>query len=122
MSAPLERIVRPFQAGNVFSARVIVPSLPASGVNVSADVPRLEWTGENPADFDSMPDEMIYHNFTVEWQEDGDKRVTETVRIEQEGKPENYVEVERVQQATMTDEQTGKTFTLKFADWARGRS
>lgn len=117
----LERVVRPFQSGDVFTARVIMPSLPPTGIAISNDIAFVEVTGENPGDFDTYPDTTIFHNFKVEWEEDKDKRQTETVRIEQEDNPENWVEVERVQKAVMTDRQTGKEFTLKFAAWDKGR-
>jgi hypothetical protein len=118
----VERIVRPFQSGTVFSARTVMPTIPTSGSNVSNDVPRLEWSGENPGDYDSIPSEQIFNNFKVEWEENKEARVTETVRIEQEDNPENYIEVERVQSAQMREGITGKTFNLKFASWAKGRS
>jgi len=117
----LERVVRPFQTGDVFTARAVLPAVPPTGLALSEDVCRLEWSGENPGDYDDIPLDMIFHNFKVEWEENKDKRVTETVRIEQDDNPENFVEVERVQSAMMTDAQTGKSFTIKFASWDKAR-
>jgi hypothetical protein len=117
----LERVVRPFQYGDVFTARTIMPTIPPTGIALSDDVCLVTITGENPGEYDDIPDSTIYDNFTVEWSEDVDKRVTETVRIEQEDNPDNFVEVERVQSATMTDARTGRSLTMKFADWDRGR-
>lgn len=117
----VERIVRPFQSGTVFSARTVMPTVPTSGDTLSADVPRLDWSGENPGDYDDIPDSMIFNNFNVQWEENVEKRVTETVRIEQEDNPDNFVEVERVQSTQLTDAQTGKTFSIKFASWDKGR-
>lgn len=118
----LERVVRPFQSGDVFTARVTMPAIPPKGLALSDDVCLVFITGENPGVYDDMPDSTIFNNFKVEWEEDKSKRVTETVRIEQEDNPENYVEVERVQSAVMTDKQTGRTMSLKFASWDKGRS
>jgi hypothetical protein len=117
----LERVVRPFQAGDIFTARAVMPAIPPTGINLSDDVCLVTITGENPGEYDDVPDSTIYENFKVEWEEDKSKRVTETVRIEQEDNPENYIEVERVQSATLSDKQTGKTFTMKFASWDKGR-
>jgi hypothetical protein len=122
MSGSLERVVRPFQTGDVFTARAVMPAIPATGLAQSPDACYIEWTGENPGDYDDIPSDLILNNFTAEWEEDKSRRETEIVRIEQEGKPENYVEVERVQVAVMTNNQTGEEFRMRFADWARGRS
>ncbi len=118
----LERVVRPFQTGDVFTARGVMPAVPASGNALSNDECVLTWTGENPGDYDDIPDATMFDNFKVEWEEDASKRVTEVVRIEQEDNPENWVEVERVQSAVMTDRQTGRTINFKFAPWDKGRS
>lgn len=117
----LERVVRPFQTSDVFTARSIMPAIPPTGIVLSDDECFLSVTGQNPGNYDDIPDDQVFNNFKAEWEEDKDERVTETVRIEQDDNPENYVEVERVQSATFTDNQTGKTMNLKFASWDRGR-
>lgn len=113
----LERVVRPFQTGDVFTARVVMPAIPATGVTDSPDECILTWTGDNLGQFDDIPDASIYNNFKVEWEEDKSKRVTETVRIEQDDDPENYVEVERLKSTQMFDKQTGRTMNLRFKEW-----
>jgi hypothetical protein len=117
-----EMVIRPFQLGPVFTSRTIIPAIPATGVEVSPDAPRLEWAGENPGDYDDIPSDMIFNNFKVEMKEDKDRRVTETVRIEQEDNPANFIDVERVKSTVMKDSQTGKEFMMKFASWDKGRS
>lgn len=113
----LERVVRPFQLGDVFTARTVMPAVPPSGVAESPDVCVLTWTGPNPGQFDDIPDSTIFNNFKVEWEEDKSKRVTETVRITQDDEPENYVDVERMKSTVMTDKQTGRSMNLKFGSW-----
>lgn len=56
-----------------------------------------------------------------QYTEDKSQRQTEIVRIEDPDDPNTYVEVERMRKATFTDNQTGKTMSLQFADWDDGR-
>jgi hypothetical protein len=77
--------------------------------------------GENPADYVVYDPNYTLNGFVSELREDEAHRVTETVRVEQEDNPDNYVEVERMKSTVMTDAQTGRTYMLKFAHWDRGR-
>jgi hypothetical protein len=117
----LERIVRPFQTGDVFTARSFIPAVPPSGLTVSEDVCVLAWSGTNPGDYVTVDPDTVLNGFVAELQEDASRRVTETVRIEQDDNPDNYVEVERMKSTVMTDRQTGRTFNLRFAGWDKGR-
>lgn len=113
----LERIIRPFQSGDVFTARVTIPSLPPSGAQLSDDKCSLSWEGTNPGVYEDIPNDQQILGFQVEWKEDPDKRITETVRIEQEDNPDNYIEVARMKQTTIRNSNTGEAFMMKFANW-----
>lgn len=114
----LEQIVRPFQSGDVFTARVAIPTLPASGVQLSTDDCTLTWGKGNPGDYDDIPSDLVLSTFQAEWKEDASQRVVEKVRVEQPDNPDNYVEVERMKEAVFKDSVTGKTQKLKFAPWS----
>jgi hypothetical protein len=118
----LERIVRPFQAGDVFTARSFIPAVPPSGKTASEDVCVLAWSGTNPGDYVSVDSDQFLNGYNIsELREDASKRVTETVRIEQDGNPDNYVDVERLVSTVMSDAHTGRTLNFRFAKWDQGR-
>lgn len=113
----LERIVRPFQTGDVFNARVLLPPVPPSGFTVSEDVCLLTWKGENGATFDSDQPDPI-ESFKADWKEDKASRVTQNVRVENPDDSSQYVEVQRLLSTTFKNEDTGKKMNLKFAPWS----
>ncbi|MFL9499236.1 hypothetical protein ACJMQP_04180 [Rhodopseudomonas palustris] len=112
----MERIVRPFQNGDVFTARVLVPAQPTTEKKISDDDCTLEWEGENRGNFETTP-ELELVGFTSDLQEDDNARVTKKVRVENPDDPDQYVVVNRLKQTTFTDEKTGKKYTLSFKDW-----
>lgn len=113
----LERVVRPFQAGDVFTARSIIPGIPPDGIQLSTDEPLLVWGGPNPGKYTDVPSDLQLIGFKVDMTEDSSKRVTETVRVENPTDPEQYVVIDRIKQTTMVNSQTGQTMNLQFADW-----
>lgn len=118
----LEKVVRPFQSGDVFTARTITPVLPSQELQLSQDVCRVEFEGTNPGQYNDIPSDQMFNNFQAEWREDVSQRVMEEVRIEQDDNPDNFVVVERMQSTVLRNDRTGGEFAIKFADWAGGRS
>lgn len=55
------------------------------------------------------------------WDEDKSQRVTEKAKVYNPDDESQYIEVERLTKAVMTDNQTGKRYTLRFAKWDDGR-
>lgn len=117
----IEQVIRPFQSGDVFSARTVVPELPPTGHHISQDVCLLEWSAVNPGQYNEIPSDLQLLGFQVEWKEDKSARVMEEVRIEQEDNPDNYVDVERMTETSFVNMRTGQRFNLKFEKWDTGR-
>jgi hypothetical protein len=113
----LERVVRPFQNGDVFTARILLPNIPAAGFQFSQDVPILEWSGANPAKYTEVPSDLQLIGFTVDWSEDKTKRVTESVRVENPDDSSQYVMIDRIKSTVLYNSQTGQSFNMQFAKW-----
>jgi hypothetical protein len=114
---PFEGIVRPFQNAPVFTARVLAPVLPSKQEPQPA---RITWGGTEDASW-VEEDPGYVSGFGVDLQEDKSRRVTEQVRVENPNDSTQYVEVERIKKTVMTDTQTGREFTLRFANWDKDR-
>ena len=119
----LERIIRPFQNGDVFAPRSFLPEQQGTTGTFSDDVVVLDVTSQNPGDYVT---EVIpaYTGFKVEDEniEDKSRRVTEEVRIENPDDSEQYVMVKRLKSASFVNARTGDGYNLKFADWDEDRS
>ena len=89
----IERIVRPFQLTEVFTARVLPPNQdkpPEEQKNVVIIV-------KSSADKDYIDEPPpAFMGFQAEWVEDKKRRVTDTVKITNKDDPEQFVEVERI--------------------------
>jgi hypothetical protein len=91
----LERVVRPFQRNDVFTARVLAPVQPA--VPPNTDNTTITWDGSSDASVDPAPPTYTWE-FHAEWDEDKDQRKTDTVRIRNPDDQEQYIDVERITQ------------------------
>jgi hypothetical protein len=92
----MEQIIRPFQIGDVFTARPHAPARPAT---VEVQEQTVLVIGKpNPSSYTQYVLSGI-GQFKVEWSEES--RVTSRHRITQPGKPENYVDVERIDALTL---------------------
>lgn len=114
MSNNLEKIVRPFQRGDVFNARVIAPvqpSHPAGDPNPVIDVIGA------PDSHYVETDEPPGFGFDVEWKEDKTKRITEKVRVENKDDPDQFVVVERINQMVLANSRTAEEIKIK-PDWS----
>ncbi|WP_156944144.1 hypothetical protein [Bradyrhizobium sp. Ec3.3] len=111
----LEKVVRPFQSGDVFSPRVLPPTQPAQVVT-ETDPSTLAWSGGNSGDYDQGPDPWV-SGFTSKWIEDKSRRVTEQVRVENPDDAEQYIEVKRIKQAVFKRQATGEEIKIGIDDW-----
>jgi len=94
-----EYIVRPWQSPNAHG-QTIIPAMPSRGSRQSA---HLTWGGKR-----TMPEAKLTQlDFSTQKRKPKDEKLTEKdrdsdiVRIEQEGKPENYVDVARARKVTL---------------------
>lgn len=110
----VEKIVRPFQAGDVFDARVLAPSQPAFEPNT--DEASLTWKGSAKAEYNEEPAPMML-GFTAEWAEDTGRRITEQVRVTNPKDSDQYVDVERIKQMVFKNQKTGEELPLKM-NWS----
>jgi hypothetical protein len=117
----IEQVVRPFQSGDVFTARSNIPTLSPSGSQISTDDCTLEWAAVNPGDYSEIPSDLQLLGFHVDWKEDKSKRVMEEVKIEQDDNPDNYVMVQRMKETQLVNMTTGQAFNMKFDEWDKGR-
>lgn len=113
MTVKLEGIVRPFQEGDVFNARVLAPAQPPIG---AAEVVVLSVTGSAEAKWIAEPDPTSF-GITVSWEEDKSRRVSEKVRVENPDDSTQYVEIERIKQMVFKNRGTGQELPLKM-DWS----
>lgn len=107
-----EKIVRPFEQGDVFTARVDGPSVivdpPGSVV--------IEWVGSADTDYVEEP-EPGFIGIEVKWEEDKSQRQTSTVRIKNKDDPEQFVDIERIDKMVLKEKNTGETIPIKM-DWS----
>lgn len=106
----IERIVRPFQVGDPFTARVLAPNQPAIP---QAEEARLSWKGDAEAKWNEAPgpgwmDTTVSHR----WVEITDRRQTEKVRVENPDDHDQFVIVERIKAMTFINTGTGEQFPL----------
>jgi len=110
----IERIVRPFQLTEVFNARVLPPNSdkpPQEQKDVVIEV-------KSSADKDYIDEPPpAFMGVQAEWVEDKKQRVTDTVRIKQEGEPENYIDVERIKKMVVKNTATREEIPLNM-DWS----
>lgn len=106
MTARLEQIIRPFQEGDVFTARSLPPGKPAEGVPEPA---AFSWGKGIDPNF-LRPDLIM--EFKSKWEEKS--RATETVRVENPDDPAQFVDVERIKRLVMRNSDTGEEFEWKM--------
>lgn len=107
----LEKVVRPFQNNEVFTAR----SNPPQRQSPFAVGAVIVLTGPAPSNYleDAAP-----YLFQVKQtdQEDPNQRVTERVRVENPDDADQYVIIEKIKQMTLHDDRTGVATNFKFSD------
>ncbi|MCK1668617.1 hypothetical protein [Bradyrhizobium sp. 153] len=110
----LEKVVRPFQAGDVFAPRVMPPTQPA--VVITDDDPStLTWEAKNSGDYDLGEDPWL-SGFNASWIEDKSRRQTETVRVQNPDDDTQYVDIERINKAVFKRRATGEELAIGI-DW-----
>lgn len=109
----LEKIVRPFQTGEVFNARRLAPALPHNATPPDDVLITVEGSAEAKYTEEPGPASLGY---TVEWIEDKSRRVTETVRVENPDNSDQYVELERIKQMVLKNNKNGEEIPIKM-DW-----
>lgn len=114
----LEKVVRPFQTGDVFAPRVLPPTQPGQVVT-QTEPSTMTWSGENSGDYDQGPDPWLY-GYNANWVEDKSRRETETVRVENPDDPDQYVEIERINKAVFKRRATGEEMQIGI-EWDKGR-
>lgn len=106
----LERVVRPFQRDDVFTARVLAPVQPALAPNT--DNPEITWQGEADSSVAPAPDIGSF-KVTIDWKEDKSRRKTETVRISNPDDEQQYIDVERIKEMVLKNSATGEEIAIK---------
>jgi hypothetical protein len=96
----IEGVIRPFQLEDVFTAR----SLPPAPVVVQSDSPVFTWGKPNPTDLEKYAPFIM--TFEAEFSEES--RTTEVVRIENPDAPEQFVDVERITNLVLANEEGQK--------------
>jgi hypothetical protein len=110
----IERIVRPFQIGDVFRARVLPPSqLP---LEVPEDV-AVTWEGRADSTFTEL-DPGLQINFKVEFEEDRTRRESRLMKVVNPDDENQKVFIERIDKMVFKDKLSGKEQSLKF-DWSQ---
>lgn len=110
----IERIVRPFQLTEVFSARVLPPSADKTPEEQKDVVIEVKSRADTKYIEEPPPPFM---GFQIEWVEDKEQRVTETVRIKNKDDPEQYLDVDRIKKMVMKNTGTGEQIPLNI-DWS----
>lgn len=110
----VEKIVRPFQTGDVFNARVLPPEQPP--LETGVEVVALEWAGSAESKWIEEPPPATM-GFTIEWIEDKRRRVTEKVRVENPDDPSQFVELERIKSTVFKNNKSGEEMPFKM-DWS----
>jgi hypothetical protein len=109
----LEKIVRPFQTGDVFRAR----RLPPSQLLVTApELVSVDWEGRADSTY-SEEDPNLQINFKVEFEEDKTKRESKLMKVVNPDDEDQKVFIERVDKFVFKDKMTGKEQSFKF-DWS----
>jgi hypothetical protein len=110
----IEKIVRPFQTGDVFRAR----RLPPSQLLVTApELVSVDWEGRADSSY-AEEDPNLQINFKVEWEEDRSKRQSKLMKVVNPDDPDQKVFMERVDSYTFVDKLTRKEQSFKF-DWSQ---
>lgn len=110
----LEKIVRPFQLGDVFRARVLPPTqLPF----IFPEDVAVTWEGRADSDIVEA-DTALQINYKVEWEEDRSQRDSKLMKVVNPDDEDQKVYVERVNKYTFKDKMTNREQTLKF-DWSQ---
>lgn len=104
-----ERIVRPFQNGDVFNARVLPPAQITVDVNPPVHV---EWGGTQDTDYVEEPSPTSM-GFQSEWNEDKSQRVSDTVRVENPDDATQAVNVERIKKMVLVNNRNGDQLTIQ---------
>jgi hypothetical protein len=112
--ASIERIVRPFVSGDVFRARVLPPT--QEPFEIPEDV-AVDWEGRADSSFHEL-DPGLTVNFKVTWEEDLSKRKSQLMKVVNPDDEDQKIFVERIDECTFNDKQTGKEQTFKF-DWSK---
>ena len=112
----LEKIVRPFQNGDVFTARALIPVQ----VPVPADAPDaalITWKGEQESVYSEAPPPYV-QGFTAEWIEDKTQRITENVRVTNPDDDSQFVELERIKKMVIKNNVNGDEIPIVM-DWKK---
>jgi hypothetical protein len=110
----LEKIVRPFQTGDVFRARVLPPA--QEPFEIPEDV-ETDWEGRADSSFTEL-DPGIQVNFKVEFEEVLSKRKSKLMKVVNPDDHDQKVFIERIDETTFKDKLTGKEQSYKF-DWSK---
>ncbi len=105
----MERIVRPFQLGEVFTARVL-PPVEQPAVTVPEDIVQV-WGKGNDTNYDRFSLSGIVGG-KVNYTES--ERVTQTVRITNPQDENQFVDVERIQRLKMVSDQGANEINFNF--------
>jgi hypothetical protein len=110
----LEKIVRPFQVGDVFRARRLPPNqLP---FEIPTDEP-ITWEGRADGTFREL-DTGLQVDFKATWEEDLSKRKSQLMKVVNPDDHDQKVFVERIDECTFNDKLTGREQCYKF-DWSK---
>jgi hypothetical protein len=106
----LEKIIRPFQNGEVFNARRLPPSV--APVREVPERALLNWECPHSGAYVSGPEPGTY-GFTVKWEEDESRRKTEKVRVENKDDPEQFIELERIKKMVLVKNTTKEEIAIE---------
>lgn len=107
----MERIVRPFQLGEVFTARVL-PPVEQPAVTIPEDIVQV-WGKGNDTNYDRFFLSGIVGG-VVHYTEK--ERTTQVVRITNPDDAEQFVDVERIRKLRMVSDRDGSDINFDFSD------
>lgn len=106
----IERIVRPFQDRDQFRARVLPPTQALEAQEVEPVVVTISSRADTEYVDEPPP---VALGFNAEWVEDIDRRVTDTVRVENPDDASQFVEIERIRTMVLKNTQSGEEIPIK---------
>ena len=112
-SARIEKIVRPFETGNVFDSRVAAPVQPATDEPENM-VLVIEGNAEGKYQEEPSP---VFLGYEGKWDEDPSRRVTDTVRITNPDDTSQFVDVERIKKMVIVNDKTREEIPIKM-NWS----
>jgi hypothetical protein len=114
MPAPLEHIVRPFQAGDVFTFRRL--PRPDAVTIIPPDDKIIVWEGKADTKFVDEGEPFV-NEAKSDLKEDKTQRESRLVKVVNPDDKDQKVFVERIDKTVFKDEKTGKQMSLAF-DWS----